>query len=196
MKVLTVVTHPRRDSLTFAVAKRFEQGLLDAGHEVEVLDLYRSGFNPALHELDEPDWSASIQQFSSEVDDEIKRMEKHDALAFIFPLWWWNMPAMLKGYIDRVWNYGVAYGPKKLSHQQVLWLSLVGAPKEKLEKRKYDQMIQHYFNVGIADYCGIKHSKVEFLFETIKDKSTEYMEDLLDQAYDLGLNYEIKKASI
>lgn len=57
MKVLTVVSHPRVHSLTFSVADRFTQGLIDAGHETEVLDLHRSGFNLVLREADEPDWS-------------------------------------------------------------------------------------------------------------------------------------------
>lgn len=188
MKILTVVTHPRIHSLTFTVADRFIQGLNDAGHETEVLDLYRSGFNPVLWEADEPDWSANVQHYSPVVEKEIERMRRHDALAFIFPLWWWSMPAMLKGYIDRVWNYGFAYGPNKLEHQNVLWLSLAGAPIERFEKRKYDKMMTHYFNVGLADYCGIPNSTFEMLYETISPKDG-YMEKWLNQAYDLGLDY-------
>lgn len=110
MKVLTVVSHPRTNSLTFAVAERFVQGLKDAGHEVEVLDLHRMGFNPVLWEEDEPDWNNGDKKYSKEVEIEMERMKKHDALAFIFPIWWFSMPTMLKGYIDRVWNNGFAYG--------------------------------------------------------------------------------------
>ncbi|GAA0463654.1 NAD(P)H oxidoreductase [Alkalibacillus silvisoli] len=188
MKVLTVVTHPRKDSLTFTIADCFVQGLKEAGHETEVLDLYRSDFNPVLWEKDEPDWSANRQHYSSEVEREMKRMQEHDALAFVFPLWWWSMPAMLKGYIDRVWNWGFAYGPGKLHHERVLWLSLAGAPIERFEKRHYDQMMSHYFNVGLADYCGIPNSKFELLYETIKPQPG-YMEAWMNRAYNLGLNY-------
>jgi NAD(P)H dehydrogenase (quinone) len=188
MKVLTVVTHPRLNSLTFSVANHFVQGLKDAGHETEVLDLYRARFNPVLWEADEPNWSEDIQHYSPEVETEIERMRRCDALAFIFPLWWWSMPAMLKGYIDRVWNYGFAYGPNRLNHQNVLWLSLAGAPIERFEKRKYDQMMTHYFNVGLADYCGIANSKFELLYETIHTKPG-YSEKWFSQAYELGLDY-------
>lgn len=188
MKVLTVVTHPRTNSLTFMVANRFIQGLIDEGHETEVLALYQEGFNPVLWESDEPDWVASNQQYSPEVEIEVERMNKYDALAFIFPLWWWSMPAMLKGYIDRVWNYDIAYGPSKLKHQHVLWLSLAGAPIERFEKRKYDLMMTHYFNIGLADYCGIPSSKFELMYETINVKPG-YKDKWLNQAYNLGLNY-------
>ncbi|WP_181347364.1 NAD(P)H oxidoreductase [Thalassobacillus sp. CUG 92003] len=188
MKVLTVVTHPREDSLTFKVADHFVKGLRDAGHETEVLDLYQSGFNPVLWEEDEPEWSAEHQTYSAEVEMEMERMKRHDALAFVFPLWWWSMPAMLKGYIDRVWNWGFAYGPGKLDHEKVLWLSLAGAPIERFEKRQYDEMMSRYFNVGLANYCGIQHSQFELLYETISVQPG-YMEAWLTRAYNLGLHY-------
>ncbi|MDP1512767.1 NAD(P)H oxidoreductase [Paenibacillus ottowii] len=188
MKVLSVVSHPRKDSLTFKVAGRFVQGLADAGHDYEILDLHGIGFDPILKGVDEPDWSVAEQTFSPEVEMEIKRMKEHDALAFIFPLWWWHLPAMLKGYIDRVLNNGFAYGSNKLHHQHILWIGLAGVSQEQLKKRNYDEMITHLLNVGIADYCGVSNSKVEFLDETLGSNSDHY-EMLLDQAYRLGLNY-------
>lgn len=188
MKVLTIVSHPRINSLTFKASEHFTQGLHDAGHETEVLDLHRSGFNPVLWEADEPDWSVDYQKFTPEVEAEIERMKRHDALALIFPLWWWSMPAILKGYIDRVWNNGFAYGSSKLHHQHVLWLNLAGASEEQVKKRRYDEMIAHHLNVGVADYCGITNSKVEFLYDTL-DTKLETRERLLTQAYQLGLNF-------
>ncbi|PTX47244.1 flavodoxin-like protein [Melghirimyces profundicolus] len=118
----------------------------------------------------------------------MERMKKHDGLAFVFPLWWWSMPAMLKGYIDRVWNDGFAYGPNKLQHEHVLWISLAGAPIERFEKRRYNTMIDHYFNIGLADYCGIPNSKIKLLYETI-DPRPGHVEKMLNQAYNLGLDY-------
>jgi NAD(P)H dehydrogenase (quinone) len=188
MKVLTVVSHPRQDSLTFVVAKRFEQGLKDAGHETEILDLHRIGFDPVLREADEPDWLKKNQTFSPEVEREIARMKEHDALAYIYPLWWYSMPAMLMGYIERVWNYGFAYGTSKLHHGRVLWLILAGASPEHLEKRGYDKMIEHFQNISLANYAGIENSKVEFLYETLKG-DPEHIKSLLDQAYNQGFNY-------
>ncbi|KPV60109.1 NAD(P)H dehydrogenase [Paenibacillus sp. A3] len=189
MKVLTVVSHPRVNSLTFSVANRFLQGLADAGHKTEMLDLHRSGFNPVLWEADEPDWSSDRKIYSPEVEAEMERMKKYDALAYIFPIWWFNLPAMLKGYIDRVWNNGFAYGSNKLHHKQVLWLGLAAAPKELFEKRQYDKMLSQHLNIGIADYCGISNSQVEILYDTL-DSRPEIFENLLMRAYHLGLHYD------
>lgn len=75
MKILTVVSHPRTNSLTFAVSENFVQGLTDSGHETEVLDLHRIHFNPVLWEADEPDWSADHKVYSSEVETEMERMK-------------------------------------------------------------------------------------------------------------------------
>lgn len=174
--------------MTFKVADRFVQGLAEAGHEAEVLDLHRIGFDPVLQGADEPDWTASEQIFSPEVEKEINRMKAHDALAFVFPVWWWHLPAMLKGYIDRVWNNGFAYGANHLHHEHVLWIGLAGVSKEQMQKRNYDEMITHLLNVGIADYCGVSNSKVELLYETL-DSKPEHYDMLLNQAYRLGLNY-------
>lgn len=189
MKILTVVSHPRVHSLTFSVAARFTQGLTDAGHETEMLDLHRSGFNPVLWEADEPDWSSDRKIYSPEVEAEMERMKKHDALTYIFPIWWYNLPAMLKGYIDRVWNNGFAYGSNKLHHEKVLWLGLAAAPKEHFEKRQYDKMLSQQLNIGMANYCGISNSKVEILYDTL-DSRPEIFERLLTQAYHLGLYYD------
>ncbi|PYI54518.1 NAD(P)H oxidoreductase [Paenibacillus flagellatus] len=189
MKILVVVSHPRENSLTFSVASRFISGLAAAGHEAEMLDLHRIGFHPVLGEADEPDWSSSRKTYSPEVEAEIERMKACDALAFVFPIWWYYLPAMLKGYIDRVWNNGFAYGSNRLHHQKVLWLGLAAASREHFEKRQYGKTLSHLLNVGIAEYCGISNSQVEILYDTL-DTKPEVFEQILARAYDLGLHYD------
>ncbi|TYP69153.1 NAD(P)H oxidoreductase [Paenibacillus methanolicus] len=188
MKVLIVVSHPRTNSLTFAITERFVQGLQAAGHEAEVLDLHRCGFDPVLREADEPDWSGTPKTYSAEAEAEIARMKRYDALAYIFPIWWYNVPAMLKGYIDRVWNNGYAYGSGKLHHERVLWLGLAAASLAHFEKRNYDQMLAQQLNVGMANYAGIANSKLEILYDTL-DADQRHIERLLERAYELGLHY-------
>ncbi|MEO2204730.1 NAD(P)H oxidoreductase [Paenibacillus pabuli] len=189
MNVLVVVSHPRKDSLTFQAADRFVQGLTEAGHDFEILDLHEIGFNPVLQGMDEPDYTQPHQVFSPETTTEMERLKKYDAVAFVFPLWWWHLPAMLKGYVDRVMNNGFAYGSNKLHHQKILWIALAGVTEEQMKKRNYDESITNLLNVGIADYCGVPNSSVEFLYETL-DAKPEHYENLLNQAHQLGLNYD------
>ena len=180
MNVLVVVSHSRQDSLTFQVTHRFIQGLKEAGHQAELLDLHGIGFDPILSAADEPDHTQEHQVFSPEIETEMTRLKRHDAIAFVFPLWWWHLPAMLKGYIDRVMNNGFAHGANKLA--------LAGVTEDQMNKRGYGDSITNLLNVGIADYCGVSRSKVAFLYETI-DAPPEHYEELLHQAYELGLHY-------
>ncbi|HLR68248.1 NAD(P)H oxidoreductase [Virgibacillus alimentarius] len=195
MNVLTIVSHPRKDSLTSKVALEFIKGLEDAGHKVELFDLYQEEFDPLVREKDEPDWKSEKNIYSSVVHKEMERMNRNDALAFVFPVWWYNIPAMLKGYIDRVWNYNYAYGNSKLPHEKALWIGLAGGSKAHFAKRKYDKMIEHYLNIGLADYTGIPHSKVEILYDTLSEKALDpvqfgdFQKELLTKGYQLGTEF-------
>lgn len=195
MKVLTIVSHPRRESLTFSVADRFVQGLTDAGHEVEMADLYGEEFHPLVFEQDEPDWDNPRKSYSARVQAEMARLKRNVGLAFIFPLWWYSLPAMTKGYIDRAWNYGFAYGGAHLPHQKVLWIPLVGETEDSLKKRSFDTMISHYLNVGLAGYTGISQSEVAFLYNTLAeelesgDEINKHYESMFQRVYELGYTY-------
>ncbi|MNH38853.1 hypothetical protein D3C79_999430 [compost metagenome] len=99
---------------------------------------------------------------------------------------------MLKGYIDKVWNNGFAYGSNKLHHKKVLWIGLAAESKDGMEKRQYEKMMNQQLNVGIAGYCGILNSEVKILYNTL-DSNPLTQENLLTQAYYLGLNYDNEK---
>ena len=94
---------------------------------------------------------------------EIARLEAHEAVAMVFPLWWWSMPAMLKGWIDRVWNRGVAYGPRTFAGKRSLMLAVAGDSPEGLAKRGYGEAIRVQLQVGILDYCGMPDGRLEIL---------------------------------
>ncbi len=103
MKHFVVVAHPAIDSLTMKLAGAYTAELEKLGHTQLTNDLYRSGFNPIL--------DAQGLQFGANVDvaDEQDQIRAADALTLIYPLWWLSMPAMMKGYIDRVFARGFAY---------------------------------------------------------------------------------------
>ena len=100
MKVLLVVAHPRHDSLTFAAAKAFAEAATVNGHQLEWADLVAEGFDPVLRHPDEPDWSNSNKTYSDAVQREMARIERNEATVIVFPVYWWSMPAILKGWIE------------------------------------------------------------------------------------------------
>lgn len=108
MKTYVVFCHPLTESFSTAIRDRALTALIAANHDVRVSDLYAEGFRPELsawertHHLDPPENKPEIAAYAD-------NLRWCDALVFIYPTWWSGQPAMLKGWIDRVWVAGVAY---------------------------------------------------------------------------------------
>lgn len=184
MKVLVVFDHPRRDSFCGAVLDRFVAGLQEAGHQPEIADLRAEGFDPRLPVADEPDWDDGDKVYSAEVLAEQTRIARNDALAFVFPIWWWSFPATTKGWIDRVWNNGWAYGERKLPHAKALLIGTASGGAESYAKRGYDVAMRTQLLTGTMHYCGIKDASLEFFFDVMAGEETRGK--LLARARELG----------
>lgn len=187
MKVLLVTAHPRSDSLTHAVAKAFAEAAKRNGHEIEVADLMAEAFDPVLREPDEPDWANSDKVYSAAVQSEMARIERNDATVMVFPVWWWSMPALLKGWIDRVWNNGWAYGDKKYPHSRAWMLAIAGTSAEAFAKRGYDTAISTQLETGILGYCGVPDTRLELLYGATE--GAPHPETILARARQLGSEF-------
>jgi NAD(P)H dehydrogenase (quinone) len=162
MHALIVVSHPLDTSLTHGAAKAIAQGITDANpaNTYEIADLMQEGFNPVYSVAD----MALFQQTGATPPDiaaEQARIDKADALVLVFPVYWWSMPALLKGWIDRVFSNGWAYEEnaegkvlKKLGHLPVHLVALGAATKKTYEKRDYFGAFNTQIVHGIFDYCG------------------------------------------
>lgn len=184
MNILVVLCHPRRNSFTGAIADAFIEGARRAGHETELADLYAEDFDPRLEPPDEPDWDNPSKRYSEQVRRDMERVERNDAIVLVFPVWWWSMPAMLKGWIDRVWNLGWAYGPRKLPHAHALALGVAAASAADFAKRGYDTAFQTQITTGILDYCGIARPCAEILHGSTDGDETR--SGLITRARQLG----------
>ncbi|WP_046226128.1 NAD(P)H oxidoreductase [Paenibacillus dauci] len=185
MRIKLVVAHPRKNSLTFAVMNRFIDGLKENGHQIDVLDLYNDGFDALYSAEDEYEWKNPEKVFAPLVQKEMDRVIAADAFVFVFPIWWYNMPSIMKTYLDRVWNIGVF---DTLAGKKVFWLALAGGTEAVFHKYDYTNMISHYLNNGIGKYARMEESKVEFLYDTLNE-SQEHINSLLEQAYLAGKVY-------
>lgn len=121
--VLIVYAHPEPTSFNAALCARAVQALTAAGHDVTVSDLYGEGFDPVagrhdfttvadpgrFHYQTEQAHAARHGGFSAELAREQARVEAADLLILQFPLWWGGVPAILKGWGERVFAYGVGY---------------------------------------------------------------------------------------
>lgn len=160
-------SHPRRDSLTAQVVQEIQGEAVGQGFNVSTLDLYRSGFDPVLREEDEPDWNNPQKAYSPEVHRLFGELEDKDTLVLVFPVWWYGFPAMLKGYLERVWNYGLAYGEgSALKHKKIRWLALVGGSQAGFIKFGWEKNMTDYIKGGMG-YLGVEDVKIDFLYNTI-----------------------------
>lgn len=168
MQVLAVLAHPRRQSLTGAVFDRLNAGLRAAGHGVTEVDLTAEGFDPRLGPADEPDWDDATKVYSPEVQREMARVRAHQGIVMVFPVWWWSVPALLKGWIDRVWNRGFAYdGAENLSGHQALMVGVAaGGSKTYDGARGYRAAMEVQLTQGVLAYCGIEGGRLELLLDS------------------------------
>jgi NAD(P)H dehydrogenase (quinone) len=108
MKHLVIVAHPRVDSLTMCLARAYVDELAAHGHQHTLHDLYRLEFDPVLMNTEIA--QAGNRRFvPPDVLQAQQDMESAEALTVIYPLWWLSMPAILKGYVDRVFARGFAF---------------------------------------------------------------------------------------
>ncbi len=108
MRALVVYSHPKDGSFNSAVRDTVLEKLHQACAEVRLIDLYKEEFSPVLsaHELDiYEDTSCNCDPVARHVDD----LRWCDTLIFVYPTWWYGLPAMLKGWLDRVLVPGVAF---------------------------------------------------------------------------------------
>jgi NAD(P)H dehydrogenase (quinone) len=139
-----------------------------AASSFEVADLASEQFDPVLREADEPDWGDPDKVYSEEVQREMRRIERNDATVMVFPVYWWSMRALLKGWIDRVWNNGWAYGKREFPQQRVWMIGIAGGLPDSFAKRGYDTAIRTQLDIGILDYCGVRERRLQLLHGSIE----------------------------
>ncbi|ACU62419.1 NAD(P)H-dependent oxidoreductase [Chitinophaga pinensis] len=124
MKILIVLAHPELKSMNGAMFERAIAVLTTAGHEVQVSDLYRAQFNPVSDRnnftttYDAAFFKQQLEEmhavesagFAADIAQEQQKVEWCDLMIWQFPLWWFTVPGVLKGWVDRVFAMGRFYG--------------------------------------------------------------------------------------
>ena len=108
MRVLVIYAHPLADSFAAALHRMVVETLKRGGHEVDDCDLYAEGFDPVLTAAERRAYNTPAPDLSG-VADHVARLKRAEALVLCYPTWWYGLPAILKGYFDRVWAKDVAF---------------------------------------------------------------------------------------
>jgi NAD(P)H dehydrogenase (quinone) len=161
MKHLLVVAHPVEGSFTMGLAHAYAAELESIGHSQRTYDLYRMGFNPVLSAQELVPVSAD-HPASADVAQAQRDILSADALTVIYPLWWLSMPAMLKGYIDRVFARGFAYEAQNgivrglLSGKKSVLVTISGAPLSQLIRSGDWKAVQDLQDIHILRNAGFE----------------------------------------
>ncbi|MBF0487555.1 MAG: NAD(P)H-dependent oxidoreductase [Nitrospirae bacterium] len=166
MKNLIVYAHPNPRSFNHAIMETLAGELRAAGHEVRVRDLYEQNFDPVL----KPSDFELIQTGKAAAD--VKIEQEHIAwanvISFVHPIWWTGLPAILKGYIDRVFSFGFAYKIGEtgvaglLNDKKVLIINTTGTPEEMYAKSGMFNSILQTSDDGIYKFCAMEVLKHVF----------------------------------
>jgi NAD(P)H dehydrogenase (quinone) len=179
MNVLIVYAHPEPTSFTGALKDAAVRVLRAAGHQVTVSDLYAEGFNPVgnrhdfkttadtsrFHYQNEQNHAAKENGFADDVAREQVRLLDTDLLIVLFPIWWGGLPAILKGWFDRVFAYGVAYADGKRFDQGLfrgrrglMGLVTGGTTERYSADGVYGEMdvVLHSVKRSILEYIGLE----------------------------------------
>jgi len=119
MNILIVYAHPSKKSYTFQVLEKLKTVLDRSEFNVEISDLYTNNFKSALseEEYEREGFGKTELPVPDDVLAEQEKIEKADCIIFLYPVWWSDCPAKLKGWFDRVYSVGYAYGQNETSRK-------------------------------------------------------------------------------
>lgn len=184
MHILTVLDHPNPGSFSAAAAARFMEGAKSVGHTAELADLHAEGFDPR--------WTCAdtAEQTPADVLAEQTRIARAEAICLVFPLYWWGMPSMTKGWVDRVWSWGWAYD--QLDDPEVslqpprsgVVLVPAGARSDEMERNGYRKSLETEWLQGTFGFFGWSPRRLELLCGSTG--GLERRQALLDRCYEVG----------
>ncbi|GAB3498547.1 NAD(P)H-dependent oxidoreductase [Spirosoma knui] len=112
MNILVIYSHPSRKSYTFQVLEQLKKVLSDQNWHVEISDLYAMDFQSDMteNEYEREGFAKTELPLPGDIIEEHRKIEHADCIIFLYPVWWSDCPAKLKGWFDRVYSVGYAYG--------------------------------------------------------------------------------------
>jgi putative NADPH-quinone reductase len=156
MKILLILAHPKPDSFNHILAETAAQTLRELGHEVLFHDLYRERFDPVLpadeEKLDESELPEPLRQFLAE-------LRESQGLVFVHPNWWGGAPAILRGWIDRVFRQNSVYnftpdGPISYIGDKIVQIFSTSNTPRDIEVNVYGDPIETFWKTIIFGVLG------------------------------------------
>ncbi|MGC8763845.1 MAG: NAD(P)H-dependent oxidoreductase [Acidobacteriota bacterium] len=193
MRILVVLAHPDPASFNHAVAGALSEGLREAGHGVDLLDLHAEGFRP---EMTAGDLLAAGRGVAAPAVGALQaRVGAASGLAFVFPIYWFGPPAMVKGFIDRVLFEGFAFrflpGGRVeglLRQERALLLCTAGASALLYRTFGFHRPMKRVLVDWTLKMCGVGTVKME-IFHGVGEVAERRLKGYLARARELGRTF-------
>jgi len=205
MNVFVVLAHPEPQSFNAAMFHTAVQTLRDAGHVVATSDLYALGFDPVSSRLNftttkDPGYlklqleemhATEHDGFAADLEAEMAKLEACDLMIWQFPLWWFGLPGILKGWVDRVFAMGRMYGGGRIYDSGVFRgkravLSLTtGGPREAYTPDGFNGDIDGILRPiqrGVLEFVGFDVLAPQITYGPIRLEQAERAARLADWA--------------
>jgi len=159
MQHALIVAHPNPSSFVASLATAYGEAAEALGHKTIMRDLYGMGFDPCL-KADEIPTSAGFAPREDVVAERLILADV-DVFALFYPFWFNTPPAMLKGYLERVFGMGFAYGKGRtgneplLAGRKLVSFTTSGAPTEWVMKTGAWQSVRNLFDEHVSAVCGL-----------------------------------------
>lgn len=159
MNVLIVYAHPNPESFNNGILETVQKTLSADKHTVRTTDLYAQNFKAVL---DAADFELINQgQMPTDIAEQQADVLWANALIFVYPTWWFGLPAILKGWVDRIFQYGFAFENKgsetqgMLGGRKALILQTTGSDEKAHDDMQAHELITKPFSEGTLGFCGI-----------------------------------------
>jgi NAD(P)H dehydrogenase (quinone) len=190
MNQLIIIAHPRKDSFNYTIKNTLIKEFEDRGDKVKVRDLYKIKFRPIL-DFEELKYNKDGKT-CPDIAVEQNYIEWANELTVIYPLWWNAFPAILKGYIDRVFTNGFAFkitpnGPEgMLKKKKVRLITSAGMDEESLKKSNIFEGLKVTQDRGVFEFCGMEvldHSYITESTSLSEEEKKNIIENLVEKVY-------------
>lgn len=185
--ILVINGHPNKKSLNYALSNAYQQGAVKSGAQVEVIHIGELNFNPNLQ-------YGYMKRMELEPDllDSLEKIKKADHLVWVHPVWWGGLPAIMKGFIDRLFLPGIAYQYRENS---VWWDKLLIGKTARIittidqpawyYRMFYGNSSVNQLKKSTLEFCGIQPVKVTYI-GIVKTAAEKQRAEWIAKAYQLG----------
>ncbi len=185
--VLIINGHPDKKSFNYALSDAYRKGLSKTNSTLTQINISELEFNPNLNF-----GYRKRVELESDLVNAIDKIKKADHIVWLFPMWWYSYPAIMKGFIDRTFLPGITYQPiegkalpkKLLKGKSARLIITADTPQW------YDYLIMkrpaiNQFKRGTLQFCGISPVKVTYI-ASIKNSSSDFRKKWLNKIYSMG----------